>query len=168
MTVTDIINQLAGIADDSPLGALRASRDVTFNAAAGSYRELVTPDDPGGLSHVERDAVAYRIALLEQSPAVSEHHRQRLEAAGATAAQLAAIASFPSGGDQLDPHLVAALTHADLLTRAPREATAGEIASLRAAGFASRDIISLSQLIAFISFEVRLLSALRILGEEQA
>jgi len=168
MAVTDIINQLAGVADDSPLGTLRASRDVTFNAAAGSYRELITPDDPGGLSHFERDALAYRIALLEKSPAVSVHHRQQLEAAGATAAQLAAIEAFPNGSDQLDPHLTAALTHSDLLTTAPREATAAEIAALRAAGFATRDIISLSQLIAFVSFEVRLLSALRILQEEPA
>ena len=36
--MTDIINQLAGIDDDSPIGRLRASRDISFNAAAGSYR----------------------------------------------------------------------------------------------------------------------------------
>jgi CMD domain protein len=166
--MTDIFNQLAGIADDSPVGQLRASRDVTFNAAAGSYRALITPDDPGGLTYSERDAIAYRIALIEQSPAVSQHHRQRLITAGATADHLEAIEQFPQGSDRLDPHLVAALTHSDLLTRSPRDASKDEIAALKAEGFSTRDIISLSQLIAFVSFEVRLLSALRILGEEQA
>jgi len=166
--MSDVINQLAGIADDSPLGQLRASRDTTFGAAAGSYRELITPADPGGFSHVERDAVAYRIALLEQSPAVQTHHRQRLLEQGATEAEIAAIEQFPDSIGQLDPHLSAALTHSDLLTKAPREATANEIAALRAAGFSTRDIVSLSQLIAFVSFEVRLLSALRVLQEEQA
>jgi len=166
--MTDIINQLAGIAGDSPLGQLRASRDVTFNAAAGSYRELITPEEPGGLSYVERDAIAYRIALLEQSPAVAAHHRERLATAGVSAGQIEAIEQFPAGNDQLDPHLVAALTHSDLLTTAPRDATAAEIAALKGAGFSTRDIISLSQLIAFVSFEVRLLSALRILQEEQS
>jgi CMD domain protein len=164
----DIINRLAGIADDSPLGALRASREVTFNAAAGSYRELIAPADPGGLSTFARDAVAFRIALLEQSPAVRDHHRQRLLEAGATDDQLAGIEQFPTEPSRLDAPLVAALTHADLLTLNPRAATAGEIAALRAAGFSTRDIISLSQLIAFVSYEVRLLSALRVLEEERS
>jgi CMD domain protein len=166
--MTDIINQLAGIADDSPLGQLRASRDVTFRAAAGSYRELISPDDPGGLSYVERDAIAYRIATLEHSPAVADHHRQRLASAGVSGNLIEAIAQFPQGSDRLDAHLVAALAHSDLLTRSPRDASADEIAALKAAGFSTRDIVSLSQLIAFVSFEVRLLSALRILQEEQA
>ena len=166
--MTDFINQLAGIGDESPLGVLRASREVTFNAAAGSYQALFAPEDPGGLSLLDRDAVAFRIARLERSPAVEAHHRARLEAHGASADLVSSIESFPAPSESLDAKLVAALTHADLLTRSPRDATPEAIDALRAAGFSVRDIISLSQLIAFVSYEVRLLSMLRILGEEQA
>lgn len=166
--MTDIINQLAGIADGAPLGVLRASRDVTYNAARGSYQALLEPDDPGGLSRFERDAVAYRIALLEKSEPVIAHHRERLLNARATGAQLAAIERFPDGGGELDSHLAAALTHADLLTTSPKSATREALVALEATGFSTRDIVSLSQLIAFISFEVRLLAALRALREEAA
>lgn len=166
--MTDIINQLAGIDDDSPIGRLRASRDISFNAAAGSYRELITPEDPGGLSYIECDAVALRVALLEKSPAVADHHRQRLLAAGAGHDLIAAIEQFPAERDRLDPHLETAIEHCDLLTTSPRDASPNAIASLRGAGFSTRDIVSLSQLIAFVSYEVRLLSMMRILQEEQA
>ena len=56
-TSSDVINQLAGIADDSPLGQLRASRDVAFKAAQGSFQALLEPEEPGGVSRLEREAV---------------------------------------------------------------------------------------------------------------
>jgi uncharacterized protein YciW len=37
---------------------------------------------------------------------------------------------------------------------------------LKAAGFGPRDIVTLSQLIAFVSFQARLLVGLRLVGEE--
>lgn len=165
--MTDIINQLAGITDDSPIGTLRASRDATFGAAAGSYRELITPDDPGGFTVEMRDAVALRIALIERSPSVEAHHRERLAGHNVSAEFIGAIEAFPDGSSSLDPKLVAALAHTDLLTRSPRDASPEAIDALKKAGFGVRDIISLSQLIAFVSYEVRLLSMMRILGEDR-
>ncbi len=166
--MTDIINELAGIADDSSLGELRASREATFQAAAGSFRELITPADPGGLTFEMRDAIALRIALIERSPAVEAHHRERLAKHNASAEFISAVEAFPEGSAALDPKLVAALAHADLLTRSPRDASPEAIDALTSAGFSVRDIISLSQLIAFVSYEVRLLSMMRILSEEPA
>jgi CMD domain protein len=166
-TSTDIINQLAGIPDDSPLGELRASREVAFNAAQGSFTALLEPEDLGGVSRLEREAVAYRIGLLERSEPVIAHHRARLESVGATAEEIAAIEAFPEG-DGLSPHLVAILDHTDLLTNEPKAASPEALEALKAAGLSTRDIVSVSQLIAFISFQVRLLATLRILKEEQA
>jgi uncharacterized protein YciW len=156
-TSTDIINQLAGIPDDSPLGELRASRDVAFNAAQGSFKELLEPEDLGGVSRLEREAVAFRIA----------HHRARLEAVGATPEEIAAIEAFPDGNG-LSPHLTAILTHTDLLTTSPKNASPEALEALKQAGLSTRDIVTVSQLIAFVSFQVRLLATLRILREEQA
>src|SRR4051794_8187634 len=95
---TDVINQLAGITPDSRVGKLRASREVAYNAAQGSFDELFEPDDPKGVSRQERDATAYRIAILEKSGPVIALHRSRLQALGLTDADLAAIEQFPSGG----------------------------------------------------------------------
>src|SRR6187399_1534052 len=94
----DIINQLAEIPPDSRLGQLRASREVAFKAAQGSFDELFEPTDPKGVSRHERDATAYRIAILEKSEPVIQLHRSRLQALGLTGSDFAAIERFPDGG----------------------------------------------------------------------
>jgi len=162
---TDIINGLAGISADSPVGQLRASRQVAFDAAQGSFNELFEPADPKGVSRQERDATAYRIALLEKSAPVIQLHRSRLQALGLSDAELAAIEQFPNGG-ALSPRLAAILTHTDLLTLEPRNATKADLEKLQHAGLTTPDIITISELIAFSSFQIRLLAALRALSEE--
>jgi CMD domain protein len=163
----DVINQLAGIADDSPLGKLRASRDTAFNAAQGSFKALLEPNDLGGVSRLEREAIAYRVSLLEQSKPVSDLHRARLQEIGATAEQIEAIENYPEGG-VLPSRLETILGHVDLLTLEPKAATPEALTALKTAGLSTRDIITVSQLIAFISFQVRLLAALRIMKEPAA
>jgi CMD domain protein len=163
----DIINQLAGIADDSPLGKLRASRDTAFTAAQGSFKALLEPDDFGGVSRIEREAIAYRVALLEQSTPVIDLHNTRLQEAGATAEQIEAIADYPEVGN-LPERLETILGHVDLLTLEPKAASPEALTALNAAGLSTRDIITVSQLIAFVSFQVRLLATLRVMKEPQA
>lgn len=163
----DIINQLAGIADDSPLGKLRASREIAFNAAQGSFKALLEPDDLGGVSHLEREAIAYRVALLEQSKPVIDLHNQRLQEAGATAEQIEAIENYPEIG-VLPSRLETILGHVDLLTLEPKAASPEALTALNTAGLSTRDIITVSQLIAFVSFQVRLLATLRIMKEPAA
>ncbi len=123
------------------------------------------PADPKGVSRQERDATAYRIAILEKSAPVIELHRSRLQALGLTDADLAAIEQFPDGGT-LSPRLAAILTHTDLLTIEPRNATKADLDKLQEAGLTTPDIITISELIAFSSFQIRLLAALRALSED--
>lgn len=166
-THRDVINQLAGIADDSPLGKLRASREIAFNAAQGSFKALLEPDDLGGVSRLEREAIAYRVALLEQSRPVIDLHNKRLQEVGATAEQIEAIENYPELG-VLPSRLETILGHVDLLTLEPKAASPEALTALKAAGLSTRDIITVSQLIAFVSFQVRLLATLRIMKEPAA
>jgi uncharacterized protein YciW len=53
----------------------------------------------------------------------------------------------------------------DRLTQEPRAADEGDIQALQAAGLGARDIVTIAQLIAFLSFQVRLLAGLRVLAE---
>lgn len=163
----DVVNQLAGISDDSPLGKLRASRDISFNAAQGSFKSLLEPDDLGGVSRLEREAIAYRVALLEQSKPVIDLHNKRLQEIGATAEQIEAIEDYPEIG-KLPARLETILGHVDLLTLEPKAAAPEALTALNAAGLSTRDIITVSQLIAFVSFQVRLLASLRVMKEPQA
>jgi CMD domain protein len=161
----DHINELAGITPESPVAQLRAERPEVVRAAQGSYRVLLEPDEPAGVSRREREMIALRVAVLTPSPTVAASHRDRLRALGATDTELAAIEQFPDGAG-LSPREVAILRYADRLTREPGTARPEHIAEVKAAGLSPRDIVTIAQLIAYMSFEVRLLAGLRLLAEE--
>ena len=161
----DVINRFAGLRPDSPLAHLRAQKPEVVRSAQESYRALLEPDDPAGVSRYERESIALRAAVLTSSAAVAVWHRARLRELGASDAALAAIEQFPNG-PVLSPREEAIVRHTDLLTRKPGAATAAQIADLQAVGLSPRDIVTIAQLIAYLSFEVRVLAGLHLLAEE--
>ncbi|MEZ2144917.1 CMD domain protein [Bradyrhizobium sp. DN5] len=64
----------------------------------------------------------------------------------------------------LGARLVAALEHAHLLVFRPRDAAASDMKALLAAGWSNTGIVTFSQLVAFLSFQVRVVTGLRVLG----
>jgi CMD domain protein len=162
----DVIDRLAGITPGSKLARLRAERPALVAATQGSHLALFEPDDLGGVSHRERDGLALRVAVLTPSPELVAWHRERLQAQGEDAATIAAFEQGPDGAG-LTAREVALLRHADILANTPGKATPEDIAALKAAGFTPRDIVTISQLIAFVSFQARLLVGLRLVGEGQ-
>jgi uncharacterized protein YciW len=104
--------------------------------------------------------------VLTPSPELVAWHRERLAAQGEEAATIAAFEQGPDGAG-LTAREVALLRHADILANTPGRATPDDIAALKAAGFTPRDIVTISQLIAFVSFQARLLVGLRLVGEGQ-
>jgi CMD domain protein len=64
----------------------------------------------------------------------------------------------------LGARLVAALEHAHLLVFRPRDAAAADMKALLAAGWSNTGIVTFSQLVAFLSFQVRVVTGLRVLG----
>ncbi|WP_294979731.1 CMD domain protein, partial [uncultured Microbacterium sp.] len=64
----------------------------------------------------------------------------------------------------LGPRLAAALAHTHLLVFRPREARADALRALVAASWSADDIVSLSQLVAFLAFQLRLAWGLRVLA----
>jgi CMD domain protein len=68
----------------------------------------------------------------------------------------------------LGARLVAALEHAHLLVFRPRDAAAADMKVLLAAGWSNTGIVTLSQLVAFLSFQVRVVSGLRTLAAANA
>ena len=55
------------------------------------------------------------------------------------------------------------MTHVDLVTRGPGSAERKDVDNLHAAGLSSHAIVSLSQLIAYVNFQSRVLAGLRML-----
>lgn len=68
----------------------------------------------------------------------------------------------------LGPRLAAALAHAHLLAYHPRDASAQALQALLQAGWSETDIVILSQLAAFLSFQIRVVAGLRVLAARPA
>ncbi|MDQ8731670.1 CMD domain protein [Bradyrhizobium daqingense] len=69
---------------------------------------------------------------------------------------------------ELGARLVAAFEHAHLLVFRPRDAASADMKALLAAGWSTTGIVTLSQLIAFLSFQLRVVSGLRTLAAANA
>jgi alkylhydroperoxidase domain protein/CMD domain protein len=160
--MTDLLDVLAGAGPR--LVALRARREKATAHAEGSHRALFEPADPGGVSGLERAAVALRVAAWHEEPRLVDHYRRLLTAAGA-AADLVALVETRGGRPPDNARLGAELAHADLLAARPAEATPADLASLAAAGLTERDIVTISQVIAFVSFQARLLAGVLLLAD---
>lgn len=68
----------------------------------------------------------------------------------------------------LGTRLAAALEHAHLLVFRPRDAASADMKALLAAGWSNTGIVTLSQLVAFLSFQARVVSGLRALAAVNA
>ncbi|MBR0970472.1 MULTISPECIES: CMD domain protein [Bradyrhizobium] len=71
-------------------------------------------------------------------------------------------------GPDLGARLVAAFEHAHLLVFRPRDAASSDMKALLAAGWSNTGIVTFSQLVAFLSFQVRVVSGLRTLAAANA
>lgn len=69
---------------------------------------------------------------------------------------------------ELGARLVAALEHAHLLVFRPRDAASADMKALLVAGWSTTGIVTLSQLVAFLSFQLRVVSGLRTLAAASA
>jgi alkylhydroperoxidase domain protein/CMD domain protein len=164
-TDVDVLNDLAGITPGSPLAELRAQRPEAATHAQGSYTALFDPANPGGLSPQERFVVALRVATLHASAPAAAHYRQRLLAVGA---DQASVTAAESAGASVSNRLAALLRHADLLATGPARARPDDLQALANAGLSTAAIVTLSQIIAFVSFQVRVLIALQLIGDGSA
>ena len=66
------------------------------------------------------------------------------------------------GGD--DASLKAIIRHTDLVTINPKDAVIEDVAALPAAGLDNADIVQLSELIAFVSYQARVVAGLRLVA----
>lgn len=162
LTTGNIIETLAEITPGSPVAAALARRANIVALSDAAHEAVLRPREPGGLSHAERAALAQRMARLHAEPAIAAHYGRLLDEtseAGAMA-ELSDPARIPSG-----PRHAAIARHTDMLTRAVREASRAAIDALREAGVSEPDIVRLSELAAFVNYQIRVIIGLRLLRE---
>ena len=119
------------------------------------------PQEPGGLSHGERAALAVRVARLHAEEGLAAHYAELAAEAGATGAT-AALADPAFKGDST-ARLSAIVAYTDLVSLAPKDAAAGDLEALQAAGISDADIVRLAELVAFLAFQIRVVQGLRLM-----
>lgn len=190
----DVIDLLADIQPGSHLDEVRALRPEARDNAQKSYRALFEPENPGGVTAAERYAVATFVAGLHRQPAVAAFYAvglrkhaqpapvEAIEAEISRGAVHGPYGKFPSGplsreneegpifevSDEhravLGPRVSAAFEHAHLLVFRPRDASPQALQTLLDAGWSTDDIVTLSQLVSFLAFQIRVIAGLRALA----
>jgi CMD domain protein len=185
----DVIDLLVGIRPGSRLDEIRAMRPQARENAQRSFLALFAPEPPGTMSLAERHAIAVFVAGLHREPEILAFYQGGIaDAALATAAvEEAALGAvegpygrYPAealAAENLDgpvfrvqrravlgARLSAAFEHAHMLVFRPREASAEDLQHLLDAGWSTTDIVTLSQLVAFLSFQIRVVAGLRALA----
>lgn len=187
--ITDTIDSLAGLAPDS---SLRAARPTARLYAQKSYEALFVSPAEGLLPLSQRLAIALFVAELHRDGPSIEHYRALLleaqetemvsaisdaAAAGLTNGPYGVFPSGPLGAESSEGfsysadhnifgvHLGAGLDHAHLLVFHPRDANRAAIQKLVNAGWSATDIVTLSQLVSFLTFQIRAGAGLRVLAQ---
>jgi uncharacterized protein YciW len=150
---SDLLAAIIGVGTDSPLARLRALRPDIVRHTQGSYDVLLYPADPGGLSEFERAMIALRTAELTGHAALAAHYRDL---------------SAQRGSPPPSARLETIRDHVALVTENPGSAEQSNIAALRSVGLSPRDIVALTQIVAFVCYQVRAAIGLGLLVQEAA
>ena len=159
---SSIVAKQAGISSEHPLARVLTGRGNIIELTQRTYDAALRPEPTGGLTHAERAALACRIAQLNNDNSLAAHFEDMIQ----FSENIKLISDITDtgfkGGD--DPRIRAIIRHTDLVTALPREATDADICALRSVGVADEDIVRLSELIAFVSYLVRVLAGLRLMA----
>lgn len=154
----DLVDRLIGLAPGAKTYEVRHFREKVAAATQGSYDALFDPALPG-LSLAERLLVALYATRITPSPLLAAHYRKRVADAGATPADIA-VAESGKPADAATPRLAAILEFTRKLIEKPVEGDEAALKTLPAAGVSTPAVVTLSQLVAFLSYQVRLVAGL--------
>lgn len=158
MSNPDLIDTLIPLNAGSSVHSVRHQRDKVVAATQGSYQALFDPA-VAGLTVAERLLTARHIARVAESPLLAEHYLQRLKALPKLAPpEQAALEGLPT-----DALLQTAFDFAGTLTERPVDGDQAALFKLSAAGLETAGIVALTQLIAFVAYQLRVLAGLQAL-----
>ena len=144
---TDVIDRAAGLAPGDPLHAARRFRAKVAQATQASHDALLQqPVD--GLSTEDRVRVAAHVCTIAGAPTLVRHYE-------------ALLAAAPGRDAPPSPALPAMLEFAAALTTDPRQGDRAAIEALRRAGLGDAAIVALAQLVAFLSYQLRVVAGLQ-------
>lgn len=157
MTTKDAIDTALGVHCGDALHRLRADRPAFVEGAQACRASVLYPEDDLGLSSDLRHAVAHRAAAFAANPALLT---------GYPAPDAPALRELANGSLPENPALAALAYHTDLIVTNPGEATEAHLHDLLAAGYSVPQIIAISELLAQVCYETRIVHGLSLLKED--
>ncbi len=155
----DVIDQLVGLKPVNSTHALRHQREKVAAATQGSYDTLFDPE-LAGIGLDERLLVALYACRLSGASDLAGHYRERLVSQAVDVQELT-VASEGQPEQLPAGRMRAMLLYTRALTQHPVEGDQEALKSLPAAGISTPAVVALSQLIAFISYQVRVVAGLK-------
>ncbi|MES0067964.1 hypothetical protein NKJ73_19325 [Mesorhizobium sp. M0074] len=157
--VIDAMDKAAGLSPDDTLFAARRFRPEFVQGAEECRISVLNPAHDQGLAPNLRVALARRMAALNVDATLLNEYDMQLAQLDPTE-QLLAVAQGET--DLIEP-LATIVRHVDLITLTPKKAEASHIALLEKAGLNNPQIVALSELIAFVNFQTRVATGLRLM-----
>ena len=158
-STSDTLDRLVGLSPQSQTYATRREREKVVAATQGSEKSLFDPALPG-LSEIDRLYVALYACLITPSSELAAEYESRLVNLGANLQTIDCI-------QKSDIHkignvrLEAMLNFTHTLITKPINADKMALSALPKAGFSTPEVVTLAQLISFVSYQVRLATGLR-------
>jgi uncharacterized protein YciW len=147
----DVIDRAAGLAPGHPLHAARRFRAKVVEATQASHDALIG-EPVAGLSSEDRLRVAAHVCSVAGAAELRQHYE-------------ALLAEAPGRGAPPSPALPAMLRFAATLTTDPRLGDRAALQPLKDAGLGDAAIVALAQLVAFLSYQLRVVAGLKAMRE---
>lgn len=162
----DVIDRIIGGDPEGRIAALRNRKPELIEELQDYYRSIFEPssESAAAFSLGDRALVAVRVASHTGSGAVADWYAGVAADAGVPPDLIARARDVGSAWDD-GMTLGAAIGRADLVTLRPADTEASDIRLLKDAGLTPAGILSLSQTIAFVAYQLRLIAGLRALGD---
>jgi uncharacterized peroxidase-related enzyme len=151
-----VIDRAAGLVPGSRVHAARRFRSTALTHTQASHDALLF-DPVEGLTSADRLRVAVAVCEAAAAQSLQAHYRSLLAQAAPGEAGAASAQA-----------LAAALDWARLLTTDPRRGDRAALQRLREAGLSDPAIVALAQLVAFLSYQTRVVAGLRALVQAPA
>ncbi len=150
----DVIDLTASLKPGSSLHTARRYRDKVVLSTQASYQALLH-EPVAGLGTADRLRVALHCCQLAQAAELAAHYR-------------AALLASREPSQATPAALHAALHWAGVLTTNPRGGDRAALQAMQKAGLSDAAIVALAQLVAFLSYQTRVVAGLKALAQVPA
>ncbi|MDE0523971.1 MAG: hypothetical protein OXH79_18650 [Boseongicola sp.] len=156
MSANETTLATAGFGETGPAADVVAQRPKIFEMTAVAEEAVLRPKEEGRWPHPLRAAMAARIAALNGFGDLAVRYASE-------AGDFAGLANPARDGvaDGLGP----VLAFMDRVAVETRNVVATDISALQDAGVADADIVRLSELNAFLAYQIRVVAGLRLMSE---